>query len=524
MPRSDFPFWTIAAAVFLAVGFSHGLTAQQREPTGRAIVGMAVDSVTQEPIPFSIAIIPDLDMRVVSDRNGRFVLNDISEPQVWLTVVALGYWSRSSRVDLSQGDAEASYALIERVIELDPILVTTGTARERMLNETLHPTSVLRAQELAERFDVSLAATLNGEPGVTSASMGPATGQPIIRGLGGDRVLVLEDGQRSGDLSHSGPDYAVAIEPISAQRIEVVRGPAALLYGSNALGGVVNVIREEVPRSLPGRVQGAVLLQGQSQNTGLGAHVLGTGSLGELSFRGEFNTRQTGDLRTPMGVLESTDIDNIEGSFGGSVVKDWGHLGGAYRYLTSSYGVPGGFIGAHANGVRIDMTRHSVKGESRLSSGVGPLKEVELKAGWTRYEHEEWEQGGILGTRFILYTASGEAAGHHGGAGPFSFGSVGVRTSFEEFTTDGTQATPRSRKVGLSGYVLEEIDFERLRFEVGGRFDWTRITPLDTTASLDIGTVRTRNFTALSGSLGLLYDLGGGGEGGSYGGTCVQDP
>lgn len=514
IPRSlSYPRVVAAVWLFAAVS-SAALAAQQRETTGRTIVGMAVDSVTHQPIPFSIAVVPELEIRVMADRYGRFVIEGLEESEVWLTVVALGYWSSTARVDLSQGDAEISLALIERVIELDPILVATGTARERMLSESLHPTSVLRGQELAEKFDVSLAATLDGQPGVTISSMGPATGQPVIRGLSGDRVLVLEDGQRSGDLSHSGPDHAVAVDAISAQRVEVVRGPAALLYGSNALGGVVNVIREAVPRSLPSRAQGAVVLQGLSKNTGMGANVLGVGSMDRLALRGEFNTRHSGDLRTPVGVLESTDVGNIEASMGASIVHDWGFAGAAYRYLNSSYGVPGGFIGAHARGVRIDMNRHAAKGESRVHNGVGPLTEVDLKATWTRYEHEEWEPGGILGTRFLLYTASGEAAGHHDNLGPFSVGSVGIRAAFEDFTTRGTQATPPSRKYGFAGYVLEEIDISPVRVEIGGRFDWTRITPLDTTTSLDIGVVRSRTFTALSGSLGLLYDLGRGANAG----------
>ena len=498
-----------AIAALLSVVVLGELSAIQQDPGGVSISGVAVDSVTNEIIPFSVAVIPELEIRVVADRDGRFVIDNLDVSQAWLTVVALGYWSRTTQVDLSQGDVEVSLALIERVIELEPIMVATGSARERMLDESLHPTTVLRGQDLAQRFDVTLAATLDGEPGVTSTSMGPATGQPVIRGLSGDRVLVLEDGQRSGDLSSSGPDHAVAADAISAQRIEVVRGPAALLYGSNALGGVINVIREEVPRTVPARAHGAVVLQGQSMNRGFGANVLGHGAVGKAVVRGELNTRRTGDFRTPEGVLHSTDIENVEGSIGASSVSGWGHIGAAYRYLNSSYGIPGDFAGAHAEGVRIDVSRHAVKGESKISSGWGVLDEIDVKGGWTRYEHEEWEPGGILGTRFLQYTSSGEFAGHHGQAGPFSFGSVGMRASFEEYTTEETQETPPSRRYGIAAFVLEEIDLDRLKLEFGARFDWARVSPLTTSTSFDIGVVRNRDFTALSGSIGMLYDIVG---------------
>jgi iron complex outermembrane recepter protein len=104
---------------------------------------------------------------------------------------------------------------------------------------------------MQRQLDMSLAGSLEHLPGVAQQFNGPAASQPVIRGLSGDRVLVLEDGQRTGDLSTTAPDHAVSIDPIGAQRIEVVRGPAGLIYGSNALGGVINVIREDVPRSMP---------------------------------------------------------------------------------------------------------------------------------------------------------------------------------------------------------------------------------------------------------------------------------
>src|SRR5690606_17934777 len=118
-------------------------------------------------------------------------------------------------------------------------------------DQTVRPANVLSGQELTRRLDVTLASTLESEPGLAVTSVGPATSRPVIRGLGGDRVLVLEDGARVGDLSSSSSDHALSADPLNAQRIEVVRGPAALLYGSNAIGGVINLIREEIPTSVP---------------------------------------------------------------------------------------------------------------------------------------------------------------------------------------------------------------------------------------------------------------------------------
>jgi hypothetical protein len=114
--------------------------------------------------------------------------------------------------------------------------------------------------ELDREIGGTVAATLLSQPGMAMTTMGPATGRPVIRGLGGDRILILEDGQRPGDLSSMSGDHAVAIEPLTATQLEVVRGPMSLLYGSSAMGGVVNVVREEVPASLPEHFHGTLSL------------------------------------------------------------------------------------------------------------------------------------------------------------------------------------------------------------------------------------------------------------------------
>ena len=113
--------------------------------------------------------------------------------------------------------------------------------------ESFQPTSVLAGQELSKQLEMSLGATLESQPGVASRSFGPAPARPVVRGLDGDRVLILQDGQRIGDLSSQSGDHGVPINPAAAQRIEVVRGPATLLYGANAIGGLVNVITDEIP-------------------------------------------------------------------------------------------------------------------------------------------------------------------------------------------------------------------------------------------------------------------------------------
>ena len=121
----------------------------------------------------------------------------------------------------------------------------SGQARSQF--EAFQPTSVLAGQELTQTLEMSLGATLENQPGIASRSFGPAPARPVVRGLDGDRVLILQDGQRLGDLSSQSGDHGVNVNLAAATRIEVVRGPATLLYGANAIGGLVNIITDEIP-------------------------------------------------------------------------------------------------------------------------------------------------------------------------------------------------------------------------------------------------------------------------------------
>src|SRR5690606_37417001 len=169
----------------------------------------------------------------------------------------------------------------------------------------------------------------------------------------------------------SSSDHALSADPLNAQRIEVVRGPAALLYGSNAIGGVINLIREEIPTSVPEQARGMVSLQAQSVNRGVAGGASGETGWGGFAVRAEGSFRRAGDLETPRGRLENTDLETYSVSAGASRVGRQGHVGVAYRLYDNGYGIPGGFVGSHPEGVDIEMRRHAIHGNARLDRPVG---------------------------------------------------------------------------------------------------------------------------------------------------------
>lgn len=497
------------AIALLTGGASTPAFAQVPEHEGE-IEGVVRDAATGSPLAGSTVLLVGAENSAVTHGDGSFHLRRVPVGTHTVRVERLGYASATVSAEVGEESAFLIIELDQSALDLGG-LVVTGSLSERSADETLRPVNVMSGQELQRRLQGTVAATLASQPGLSATSMGPATARPVIRGMSGDRVLMLEDGARVGDVSSSGSDHATALDPSSARRIEVVRGPAALLYGSNALGGVINVIRDEVPSSVPRHLTGSGTLQAQSVSDAVSANATVQVPVGEhVPLRLEVNGRMSGDLATPNGSLENTGADTWGGGAGAAYVSDWGHVGGSFRAYRNDYGIPGGFVGGHADGVRVEMERTSSKLHAEVENPAGPFGSIQADAAYTWYRHREIEPPGILGTLFQLQTLSGDVLARHEALGPFSAGALGARSSWEDYGFGGSLSTPNARRYTAAAFVFEEIDLDPLRIEAGLRYDWVRADPLEEDPASEIGAIRDRTFQAASGSLGLLYRVGAG--------------
>ena len=273
------------------------------ETTG-AIEGFLLDAGRGTGVGGATVRLRELGRMELSHPDGSFHFERLRPGRYTIIAERIGYAVFEREVTVSSGASVALELILTPTALTLQGIVVTGMGRPRGVEEAWRPTSVLFGRELDRRLGSSLAETLRSEPGVSVRSFGPAAAQPVIRGLSGDRVLVLENGQRTGDLSTLSGDHAVGIDPLSASRIEVVRGPAGLLYGGNALGGVVNAIREEIPRTVPDRPTGAAVLQLESATTGWAtAGNVTLAATPEIALRVEAGLRASDDLRTPLGSL-----------------------------------------------------------------------------------------------------------------------------------------------------------------------------------------------------------------------------
>ena len=492
---------------------SNGAFAQVAERTGE-IEGVVHDAGTGAALAGSLVAVVGDARTAITHGDGMFHLTGIQGGSYTLRVERLGYRGRTIEVEL--GDVGT---FVEIGLEPSPLavpgLVVTAMLTERGAAEALRPVDVMAGEELLRRMTGTVAETLASIPGLAATSMGPATSRPVIRGLSGDRVLMLEDGSRVGDVSSAGPDHATAVDPLAARRIEVVRGPASLLYGSNALGGVINVIRDEIPSWVPRHSTGAASLQLETASDALAAGASTTFALSRrIPLRLEVTGRTAGDLRTPAGQLGNTGVETLNAGAGSSWVGDWGHVGGSVRGYRNHYGIPGGFVGGHTEGVRIEMERAAVKAQAAINEPAGALGSVEFDGAYTWYRHKELESENIIGTLFRLQTLSGDVLARHRAWGPFSGGVVGVRAAWDGFGYGGSGVartdTPDTQRSTVAAYMFEEVDLGTVRIEAGLRYDWVFISPSHKDPDSDIGDVRDRSFHAASASFGLLRNLGAG--------------
>ncbi len=468
----------------------------------------------------------------ITDAAGVLVLANIPVRSYTVSIERLGYLPAEEDVEIREGErTELMVALTRSPIHIGG-LVVTGTGRERGMGEVYRPTTVMSGTELQRSLSSSVPATLQAVPGFSVQYNGPAAASPSIRGMSGDRVLMLEDGQRTGDLYSTGADHGVMVEPMSAQRMEVVRGPAGLMYGSNALGGVVNVVRNDVPRSLPSSFGGTLSTQFESVNDGASGGAVVTGPLGPLAYRLEATARQAGDVQTPAGPLEQTDLTVYNLAAGASWVPDWGFVGAAGRYYDNTYGVPGEFDGelipgGHPGGVDIEARRTTGRFRAAYLRPVfGFFDSVELDGSVTNYLHDEIEGivGGeeVIGARFDQTSVDANLIARHDhdlhdhlGAITRAEGAVGLTFLSRDLWAGGSSPGTRSAdEWSIAAFGYEEFGLDPFRVQVGARYDHRSITPASTD-SIRVRTqqrritkpVTSRSFGAFSGSLSGLWDF-----------------
>lgn len=397
--------------------------------------------------------------------------------------------------------------------KVEEVIVTSTALRENPL-EVAQPTTVLAGDDLRRQIAASLGETLSSELGVSSTYFGPAASRPVIRGLAGYRVQTLQDGLASLDVSGLSQDHAVTLESVVSQQIEIIKGPAALLYGSGAAGGLVNVVSNRIPLAQPPKPLNATAeLRGDTASAERTKALSLEGSIAALHVHADYFDRDTDDVEIPgfaqsailrrqllardeqpdgaRGHIANTSSDTNGGALGAALEGDAARGGVAWSRYDSVYGIPG------EDTAFIDMSqdRYDAKAELDLD---GRFTALHLDGSYNQYTHTEFEAPGEPGTVFeqdaydLRFTADHELDNGWRGTAGLQYADIDFQATGEEAYVPASKTTARSL------FLFEERHFDPWTLELGARAEQQKIAlagPMDYDA------------TAFSASAGVVWNF-----------------
>jgi len=470
-----------------------------------------------QPVAGADVVIAELDRRTRTASAGEFLFSRLPPGRITVVIRRPGYAPVVQQVELS-GTAQLEIVLPEAAFELEPVVVT-GAREPVTAQHSPLPVATLGGERVRREQSVSLAHMLESVAGVRALTTGGEIGKPVVRGLSGSRVLVAEDGSRLEDYAWSDED-GPSIDARLADRVEIVRGPASVLYGSDALGGVVNVIPEPLPDALDRSpfTRGSVEAYAASNNRELGGVLKFEGARQGLGWRAVVVGRGAEALHTPTGELENTGFASLNGQLaaglrgtrGGATVR-YTRYGGEFKLLEAQ-GPPPGVPEGQETGPERKLSDDRVQVAGHLVAGTWRL---ETKAQWQRHWLQELADEQIPGgpppipgqetVQFdlLLNTATADILAHHS-LGALR-GTLGASGGWQDNETRGpVPVVPNARTASAAVYGLERYTRGRVSLVAGARADgrW-----LEAEANAALGNAQSRlSWGAVAADLGAVVE------------------
>lgn len=473
-------------------------------------------------------------------------LSFFARPAVVATILATTATLRSAPATTTEVNEEP--------IELEAVVVTPF-ALPRSADDFAQPIFLIQNDRLRRQTTATLGETLDGAPGVSSTYFGPGASRPIIRGMSGGRIRVLSDGLDTFDASVVSPDHAVTVEPMFAERIEVIRGPATLMYGSSAVGGVVNSVDPALPDLPPeAAISGSLEGRYSSNNEEWDGAGQFSGGNERFGWYASALKRSSGDIGIPVppevegehdheheedheeedhedesfdGTLPNSSVTTESFKIGLSTFWEKGHAGVAYTHYDTFYGIPGGHEHGdehdeehegdhdeeddhggeddhddhdeegHHEDIQVDLKQRRLLADVGLRQPVSWLEEINLKLGYGDYEHSELE-GEEVGTRFASEGLEARIDAVHSEVGGF-VGAFGFDFAQTDFAAFGEEAfVPPTETTKGSLFAVETYSKDSISAQFGLRFEDQSIETTD-------GTGRFVDKSGLSYSLGGVW-------------------
>lgn len=392
---------------------------------------------------------------------------------------------------------------------LNTVVVTGNPLGSQELAPAHH---VLSGDALVLSRGASLGESLEGLSGVASSYFGPNSNRPSIRGLDGDRVRMLNNSGASVDASSLSFDHAVPVDPLVIDRIEVLRGAAALLYGGNAIGGVVNTLDNRIPRLAQQGLGGAAELRLGGAAQERNAALVLDGGADSLAWHADVSGRRAGDLSVPRfgnaeagwsGHVRNSASDSHSAALGASWVLPQGYAGLALDEYRQNYGV------TVEPDVTVRMQRQRIASAGAWRVADGPLRRLQWQLSHARYEHQEVEGDGAVGTTFKSRGTDARVEAEHAPLGAWH-GVLGLQTEGSSFSALGEEAlVPATHTASAAAFVLEQAKFGAAGLALGLRLERVRVASDGDAPDAEpkFGAAATRRFKPLSFSLSGSLEL-----------------
>jgi iron complex outermembrane recepter protein len=486
--------WKCLLALLFYILF--GLSVCGLAQTNGRLRGTVTLGGTEKPVHNVLVTIIQLKRSVETDEKGAYEFQNVPAGKYDVTAHLDLAPDVVRTVQVTVGDE----ATVDFQIQLSAVreqVTVTATGSEETTFNSIQSVTVIGSQELAKKNPVSLGEALDYELGVAKRSFGPATSRPVVRGFDGDRVLVLQDGQRIGALGFQSGDHAETVDLLSLDRVEVVKGPATLLYGSSAVGGVVNAIsaHDSAHEGLRGYITGI----GSTNNyQGGGSAGIEYGKRNWLVW-GNGGGQRAGDYATPLGRVTNSYTRDGNGSGGfGYFGKGW--FSADFSYDNRRYGIPYDLTEEAPEVVFLTPRRTSVQFKGGYRDLGSFISSGQFSFAYNNYKHDEVEaETGEIGTAFRNNTYLYRGVFDERRAGRLS-GSFGFWGMYRDYESIGAEAlVPPTTQNAFALFALQTINFDHAALQFGGRFEHNGYNPTG---------LMKRTFNGFSGAVGLRVPLG----------------
>ena len=463
--------------------------------------GVVVDE-QNNPLPAVAVGIRALHKQTTTDQQGRYGFRDMPPGLYAVEFSLIGFKSEIFSVSMSTKDTSFSVVLHASLFEFRSVTVTASPGPVDILDSP-QPVSILEGRELDEKMGQSAMQSVDMMPGVSMYSGSPLSMKPVIRGLGSQRVVVAENGLRH-ESQQWDDDQSPEIDALDVQRIEILRGPNSVLFGSDALGGVINIIDNDPGKfadQKPG-LDGKLSLQGFS-NSRQGAGSLSlSGRNDAFCYRVQADARQASDMSTPAGDLQNTGEHEVNGKVTAGLVGESGSMFFDYSHFGQKTEIPPDpqAISDVTPFQKIDHDKVSVRYDHSFSSF-----RIESDALWQRNEESEYSAAASAApdVDLVLNSLTLDIRAHHNPVGQM-FGTAGVSVEDQKNETLGAEALiPSFSQVTAAGYLHEELLLPQTNISAGFRYDVRRLD-VDENGELNAG-AQTRNYHAFTGGLGAVW-------------------